>query len=438
MNSEESDDSGSNYTYESLLEKITKEKDAKLIPKLQPYFTKIISLVNDIKEKETTINYYQLKLEKIKDEYSKINLRIDSEENELTTNYISVIENEEFYLNPHDPELKELAERARGKKQKFSEIQQKYEDDKINLAEYEKNFQNDLENLSNDDQKLYLILKEYILHDKDLSKIKNDLDFMGIPENKTKELLKNNKEFLREAKLATKEKKDELVNLKKEIKNINNNKTMKNINHTNFINNMSAIKFKSDINSNNSLIFDNNNNNQHNHSLNNSMLINNNENNNNSTKLVNLNKTFYLRTNKSNLENMKNLRNFDNNPEKKSYSLRKDKKNLSYPKYINSDDYSLLMSDEKRGKKQNSICKRLIKNYCNKLIDYNNNGNRNNEEFLMEMKLKNEGKNNSTGKSLYQQRKERRDNLDSYVFINGNRYKQSVIGKATDTINGVY
>ena len=34
------------------------------------------------------------------------------------------------------------------------------------------------------------------------------------------------------------------------------------------------------------------------------------------TKLTNLNKAFYLRTNRSNFENMQNLNNFDNNHEK--------------------------------------------------------------------------------------------------------------------------
>ena len=61
-----------------------------------------------------------------------------------------------------------------------------------------------------------------------------------------------------------------------------------------------------------------------------------------------------------------------------------------------------------------------------------------NENFLIEMKLKKDNKNNSTGKSFYQQGKEKKDNLDSYIVIHGNRYKQSLIGEATNSINGVY
>ena len=29
-------------------------------------------------------------------------------------------------------------------------------------------------------------------------------------------------------------------------------------------------------------------------------------------------------------------------------------------------------------------------------------------------------------------------NMDDYIYIHGNKYKQSLIGKATNTINGVY
>lgn len=47
-------------------------------------------------------------------------------------------------------------------------------------------------------------------------------------------------------------------------------------------------------------------------------------------------------------------------------------------------------------------------------------------------------KNQSVPKSLYEQRRIIRENMDDYIYINGNRYKQSLIGKATDTLNGVY
>ena len=434
------DDSCSDCSYESLLMKYMKEKDAKILPKLQPYFLKIISLVQDIKEKEIALNYYSLKLAKIKDEYPKINKKLDEKESILMSTFINSIETEEFYLDPHDPEIKELAERARDRKKKYNDIQDIYNDDKDNIRENEKNFQNELDNLSNDDQKLYLILKEYLLHDKDISKIKNDLDFMGIPENKIKAILRDNKAFLREAKNKTRDKKNELINLKKEVKAMDNNKTMKTTNHLNFTNNMSAIKYKSDISNNNSMFYDNINNinNNINQSLDNSFIFSNDLNRTNcsvpynATKLTNLNKTFYLRTNKSNFENMRNLNNFDNNPEKPPYSGYKHK-NKSCSRFIRTEDN--MLSDDAKGKRKNSICRKLLKNYYNKMIDSNSD---NNENFLIEMKLKKDNKNNSTGKSLLQQRKEKRENLDSYIFIHGNRYKQSAIGKATNSINGVY
>ena len=41
-------------------------------------------------------------------------------------------------------------------------------------------------------------------------------------------------------------------------------------------------------------------------------------------------------------------------------------------------------------------------------------------------------------KNLYHQRKKMREESDNFIYINGNRYKQSLIGKATNTVNGVY
>ena len=41
-------------------------------------------------------------------------------------------------------------------------------------------------------------------------------------------------------------------------------------------------------------------------------------------------------------------------------------------------------------------------------------------------------------KNPYHQRRKIRENFSDYIYINGNRYKQSLIGKATNTVNGVY
>lgn len=92
-----------------------KKKDQKTLKILDPYIEKINTLTNDIKKKDNLLLYYNLKINKIKDEYDELTKEINDEENSLIETYISFIEKEEFYLSPSNLEIKDLAERAREK-----------------------------------------------------------------------------------------------------------------------------------------------------------------------------------------------------------------------------------------------------------------------------------------------------------------------------------
>ena len=176
-------DSESFYTLESLIEKCKKEKDEKTLKILDPYIAKIRTLSNDIKKKENLILYSNLKINKIKDEYDEITKELIDEENNLIETYISAIEKEEFYLSPANLELKELAERARDKKLKYSKLKNDYDYDKLYLDKKEQELQDKINNLPEKEHNLYLFLKEYILNDKDINKIKNDLELLSDDNN---------------------------------------------------------------------------------------------------------------------------------------------------------------------------------------------------------------------------------------------------------------
>ena len=291
-------ESESNYTLESLIEKCKKEKDEKTLRILDPYIEKIRTLSNEIKKKENLILYSNLKINKIKDEYDEATKELIDEENNLIETYISTIEKEEFYLSPANLEIKELAERARAKKVKYTKMKNNYDYDKLYMDKKEQELQDRINNLPDNEHYLYSLLKEYILNDKDINKIKNDLEL--ISDNKSNDdynqIIKNNKYFLRETKNKMKDKKNELNNIRNEIKNNYEKKARKSINHLNFNNNISIIKtHREDNNSNNNSILDN--------LSNNSFLFNNSElNKTNSSiqnnKNPNLNKAYYLRTNK--------------------------------------------------------------------------------------------------------------------------------------------
>ena len=396
------------YTLDSIKEKLNKEKNEKSIQILNSYINDIESLTNEIKKKENLLLYYNLKLNKIKDEYDEVNNEIIEEENNLIERYISAVEKEEFYLSPSNLEIKDLSERARAKKKKYNEAKEDYDFAKLYMNQEEEKLEENVNNLTEKERNLYMILKEYLLNDKDLNKIKDDYDLLN-ENNNYNEIIRSNMNFIRETKNKMRNKRHEINKIKNEIKKDYEKKVRKNINHLNYNENISMLK-----NSNNNYTsFDNINTSMLNKSNCDSFLFNDDLNKTNTSLLnnnnisTNLNKTFYLRANKS-------LVNISNNTNKlKSYSL-----------FLKTDP------TEKQRKKNIYLCKRLLNNYCNKYGEKN-------KEFMFDMKLK-EIKNQSMPKSLYNQRKKAREDFDNFIYINGNRYKQSLIGKATNTINGVY
>ena len=418
-----SDSESENFaTLESLMEKCKKEREEKILKILEPYFEKIRILSNELKKKENLLSYANLKLNKIKDEYDEITKELQEEENDLIETYISIIEKEEFYLSPSNLELKELAERSREKKLAYSKMKNIYDNDKLYMNKREEELNDRINDLSEKEHNLYLILKEYILNDKDIYKIKNDLDLIKEGSDKDfNELIRDNKDFLRETKNKMRGRRNEINDIRDEIKNNYDKKARKSLNHLHFNNNMSFIKsHKDDMNnsyldnssnnSNNSFIFNNSELNKTNGSINN--------------RITNLNKTYYLRTNKP-YHNPKNKSKASFINPNNNYKVK------SYTQFLNTDSSDKCSLNNRNGRKDMFICKRLLKNYCNKYENKNN-------DFMFDLKMKEKKKNQSVPKSLYQQRKIIREGLDDYVFINGNRYKQSLIGKATNTVNGVY
>ena len=409
-------DSENFNTLDSLKEKLQKENNEKAIHLLNTYIDNIESLSSEIKSKENLLLYYNLKLNKIKDEYDEINKEIIEEENNLIDTYISSIEEEEFFLSPR-LEIKDICERAKTKKNKYNQMKEDYNYTKLYINKDEEKLEEEINNLTENEKNIYYILKEYLLNDKDLTKIKDDYNLLSDNDDYNI-LIRNNISFIREARNKMRNKKNEINDIKKEVKNNYEKKIRKNINHLNYNDNISLLK-NSNNNFNNNIdnSLDNininsillNNSNYNNTFLNEDLNKTNNYSlyNNNNNISTNLNKTYYLRANKSHI-------NYSNN----------NKKMNSYSMFLKTD------SSEKNTKRDKFMCKRLLNNYCNKYSDKN-------KDFIFDLNLK-EKKNQSMPKSLYHQRKIKRENMDDYIYINGNRYKQSLIGKATNTINGVY
>ena len=393
-------DSENNTSFDSLKEKLQKENNEKAIKLLNTYIDNISSLSNEIKNKENLLLYYNLKLNKIKDEYDEINKEIIEEENNLIDTYISSVEEEDFYLSPQ-LEIKDICERAKEKKNKYDKIKEEYEYSKLYMNKDEENLEENINNLTENEKNIFFILKEHLLNDKDLNKIKDDYNILS-ENNDYNDIIRNNMNFIREIRNKMRNNKKEIndinINLLKKSNNNNININNSNISYDNInINNINSSILNNSIDINNNTIPNDDLNKTNNYSLTN----------NNINISTNLNKTFYLRANKS-------LINYPKNKTKmKSHSL-----------ILKTD------SSDKNKKRDKYLCKRLLKNYCNKYSERN-------KEFMFDLNLK-EKKNQSMPKSLYKERKSKRENMDDYIYIHGNKYKQSLIGKATNTINGVY
>ena len=171
-------DSENFNTLDSLKEKLQKENNEKAIQLLNTYIDNIESLSSEIKSKENLLLYYNLKLNKIKDEYDEINKEIIEEENNLIETYISSIEEEEFYLSPR-LEIKDICERAKAKKNKYNQMKEDYNYTKLYINKDEEKLEEEINNLTENEKNIYYILKEYLLNDKDLTKIKDDYNILS-------------------------------------------------------------------------------------------------------------------------------------------------------------------------------------------------------------------------------------------------------------------
>lgn len=155
---------------------------------LSPYFTELLSLNEELQKHETVLELYGMKYEKINQDYEKKRKELDDEELELSKQFISTVESEEFFKNPNE-ENKTLVEEAKKHKEIFNkkkgqallhkkkiEVKQKELDDKVNL-------------LSKDKKELYEVICNLILG-------KTDNSYGENQEEKNK-LIKNNQGLIR-------------------------------------------------------------------------------------------------------------------------------------------------------------------------------------------------------------------------------------------------
>ncbi len=187
----ESEDDNS---FDLLMEKLRKEKNEKSIEKINSYIEVIKALSNEIKNKENILLFYNLKLNKIKDEYDEINNEIIEEENDLIEKYMSSVEQEEFFLSPSNLEIKDISERARKKKINYDKTKEDYNYEKIYINKEEEELDECINNLPDDEHDIFIILKELLLNDKDMNKIKDDLDLFTQNRNKNyNDIIRKNK-----------------------------------------------------------------------------------------------------------------------------------------------------------------------------------------------------------------------------------------------------
>ena len=141
--------------------------DDSLVPIiLSPYFKEISQLNEELRNKETQIEFYSLKAKKLNQELDEKREILEKEERELSLQFISTVESEDFFKNPSDENVEVINEIKR-KKNKFNADKGNYIRKKAQIDRREKDLAQKVSQLPPEKKELYDIICKLILQGDD-------------------------------------------------------------------------------------------------------------------------------------------------------------------------------------------------------------------------------------------------------------------------------
>lgn len=157
-----------------------KEEEENYYKILKEKGNEIMQLAERMREQEMyyeiLLSNYEKNLKMLEEKKQKLN----SEENDLQQKFLDAVENEDFFKNPKNEEVKLLVNEAKLKKQKLNAREKNLEKEEENLKKLEEDLQRKVKEMPQNKQDLY-------------NAIENNIMKEHPPTEKEKEILKQNK-----------------------------------------------------------------------------------------------------------------------------------------------------------------------------------------------------------------------------------------------------
>ena len=178
---------------------------------LKKYFSKILNLNKELHKQETLIEFYKIKCNNLNIINEKKKKEIEEKENQLTEIFITMVENENFFITASEIELKDIIEKAKEKKKNYNKKKKDYIKNKKILEQTKNDLNLTIKDLSAKQLESFNLIKYIILNNINLEDEDNE-----IIQKYDKELIKQNKKLIKDLKEKCLEYKENINYLKKE------------------------------------------------------------------------------------------------------------------------------------------------------------------------------------------------------------------------------
>ncbi len=186
---------------------------------LKKYFSTILNLNKELHNQETLIEFYKIKCNNLNIINEKKKKEIEEKENQLTEIFITMVENENFFINASEIELKDIIEKAKEKKKNYNKKKENYIKSKKILEQTKNDLNLKIKELSAKQLESFNLIKDIILNNINLEDEDNE-----IIQKYDKELIKQNKKLIKDLKEKCLEYKNNIDFLKNEIDKQNQKK----------------------------------------------------------------------------------------------------------------------------------------------------------------------------------------------------------------------
>ena len=162
---------------------------------LKKYFSTILNLNKELHNQETLIEFYKIKCNNLNIINEKKKKEIEEKENQLTEIFITMVENENFFITASEIELKDIIEKAKEKKKNYNKKKEDYIKSKKILEQTKNDLNLKIKDLSAKQLESFNLIKDIILNNINLEDEDNE-----IIQKYDKELIKQNKKLIKDLK----------------------------------------------------------------------------------------------------------------------------------------------------------------------------------------------------------------------------------------------